>query len=87
MQRTYKIKFNQTKQEEKNLQNPTELNLCWQSIAGHRACPSMWFIYPMRLNWKKLNFPLCGLQLGAASWLGLRTHVLFPLSVLGPHLS
>lgn len=43
-----------------------ELVLCWLSAAGHGVIPSVWFICPVRYNWRNVIIPLflveeCGL--------------------------
>lgn len=51
------LKQNKTKRQIKP-PNTTEFDLCWSSTAGHEACPEVWFVYWVRLCWRKVIF-LC----------------------------
>lgn len=50
-----KEKKAQTKQSElKSLKKYHRLDfvLCWPTAAGHEACPEIWLLYPVRLQWE-----------------------------------
>lgn len=36
----------------------TEFIWCWLSTAGHEVCPQGWFVFSVRLHWRKLIFSL-----------------------------
>lgn len=54
-----------------------------------QACshPVVWLIYPGRVHWQKLFFPLfVGFTLRITFWVVMGPHVHFPLLGLWPHL-
>ena len=40
------------------LQNTTALIFCWPYISGNVVCPYEWFVFPVRLPWRKLIYHL-----------------------------
>lgn len=57
--------------------------LCWSSLAGHGACPEVWFVCPVGRHCRELVF-------GFLFWDGFRSrheNSFSFLSVLGPRLS
>lgn len=56
-----------------------EFVLCWPTIPGYEACPSVWWIYAVTLHWRKLIFIFASSNLlQTSSWLGVGPHVCHP---------
>lgn len=54
--------------------------LCWPAIPGHWACPGVWLIDPITLQWRKLIVPFSSrYKLQITSWLGVGLCVNFSL--------
>lgn len=61
-----------------------EYVLCWPAIPGHWACPGVWLINPITLQWRKLIVPFASRnELQITSWLGvgLCVNFFFPMLV------
>lgn len=68
--------------------NTTDYILCQPTIPGHGLCPDVQLMYLMRLHWRKRNFlSACRYHLQISSWMGVRAHAHFLLSMLRPHLA